>query len=350
MIRKKTKAINVGKVKIGGDNPITIQSMTNTKTEDIEATVCQIIDLENAGCEIVRVAVPTEEAAANISKIKDKINIPLIADIHFLHKLAVKSIENGADAVRINPGNIGSLSRIKNIVDAAKAHNVSIRIGVNGGSLEKEIHAKYGKISSDALVESAIKNIKIIEDMNFDQIKVSIKASDINLTVESYQKLSEIIDYPLHIGVTEAGTIYSGSIKSSIGLGILLYKGIGDTMRVSLTGDPVEEVNVGWKILNFLGLRKRGVEIISCPTCGRTEIDIISLANSVEKKLNFVKKSIKVAVMGCVVNGPGEAKEADIGIAGGREVGLLFRKGEIIKKVPMQTLEDELLKEINKLL
>ncbi len=347
---RKSRVIEIGNVKIGGSNPVVVQSMTNTKTEDVNATADQIAKLEKAGCEIVRVAVPTEEAAEKIKDLKDRINIPLIADIHFLYKLAILSIENGADAIRINPGNIGSSDRVKKIVDCARAHNISIRIGVNAGSLEREIFEKFGEVSADALVESAIKNIKLVEKFGFDKIKVSLKASDVNLTIEAYKKLSQIVDYPMHIGITEAGTLKSGIIKSSVGIGILLYEGIGDTIRVSLTGDPVEEVRVAWKILDCLNIRKRGVEIISCPTCGRTEIDIINLAQRVEDKLSFIEKPIKVAVMGCVVNGPGEAKEADIGIAGGKGVGLIFKKGKVIKKVSENNLEDELLLEIQKML
>ena len=347
---KKRKVVQIGNVKIGGDNPVVVQSMTNTKTENVEETVDQIKSLENAGCEIIRVAVPTKEAADKIPVIKSQINIPLIADIHFHYKLAIKSIENGADAIRINPGNIGAESRVKMVVDSAKAHNIPIRIGVNAGSLEKEIHTKYGAICADALVESAVNNIRLIERMGYDNLKISIKASDINLTVESYRKLDKLSDYPMHIGITEAGTVFSGTIKSAIGIGILLNEGLGDTVRVSLTGDPVREVYVAWKILDFLNIRKRGVEIISCPTCGRTEVDIVSLANSIENKLQYIEKPIKVAIMGCVVNGPGEAKEADIGIAGGKNEGLLFKKGKIVKKLPADKLEETLIKEINKML
>ena len=347
---KKRKVIQIGNVKVGGDFPVVVQSMTNTKTENVEETVHQIKSLENVGCEIIRIAVPTKKAADKIPVIKSQINIPLIADIHFNHKLAIISIENGADAVRINPGNIGSENRVKMVVDCAKAHNVPIRIGVNAGSLEKEIHSKYGKICADALVESAMNNIKLIEKMGYDNLKISIKASDINLTVNSYRKLDKLMDYPLHIGITEAGTVFSGTIKSAIGIGILLNEGLGDTVRVSLTGDPIKEVDVTWKILNFLNIRKRGVEIISCPTCGRTEVDIVSLANSIENKLQYIEKPIKVAIMGCVVNGPGEAREADIGIAGGKNEGLLFKKGKIIKKLPADKLEETLIAEINKMI
>ena len=349
-MKKMTKIISIGNVKIGSDNPVIVQSMTNTKTEDLDATVTQILQLEKAGCELIRVAVPTQEAALNIKSIKDNITIPLIADIHFNYRLAISSMENGADAIRINPGNIGSNDRVKAVVDCAKNHHIPIRIGVNAGSLEKNIYEKYGNVCSDALVESALKNIRLIESLGYDKLKISIKASDINLTVDSYRKLAKLIDYPLHIGITEAGTIKSGTIKSAIGIGILLFENIGDTIRVSLTGEPVEEVYVAWKILNFLNIRKRGVEIISCPTCGRTEIDLVSLANSVEKKLSFLKKPLKVAIMGCVVNGPGEAKEADIGIAGGKESGLLFKKGKVIKKLPVNKLEKELINEVKKMI
>jgi (E)-4-hydroxy-3-methylbut-2-enyl-diphosphate synthase len=349
MKRKKTRVISVGNVKIGGSNDIVVQSMTNTKTEDFEKTVLQIKELEKVGCEIIRVAVPSEEAAKNIRKIKDSISIPLIADIHFNYRLALKSIENGADAIRINPGNIGSIDRVKKIIDSARMHNISIRIGVNGGSLEKDILKKYGEVSSDALVESALRNIKIFEKQKFYNLKISIKVSDVLTTINAYKKISELTDYPLHIGVTEAGTIFSGSIKSALGVGILLYEGIGDTIRVSLTGNPVNEVIVAYKILNYLGIRKRGVEIISCPTCGRTDINVLKIAESLEQKLAHIDKYLKVAVMGCVVNGPGEAKEADIGIAGGKGVGLIFKKGEIFKKVKESELENELINEINEL-
>ncbi len=349
-MRKKTKVISVGNVKIGGTYPVVVQSMTNTKTEDIEATVVQINQLEKVGCEIVRVAVPSEDAAKAIVKIKDKIKIPLIADIHFNYNLAIQAIENGADCIRINPGNIGSEKRVEKIVNCAKAHNVPVRIGVNGGSLQKDILKKYGGVTSDALVESALQYIRLLEKFDFYNMKISIKVSDVPTTVEAYRKIAAISEYPLHVGVTEAGTVMSGSLKSAIGIGILLYEGIGDTIRVSLTGNPVDEVIVAYKILNYLNLRKRGVEIISCPTCGRTEINIVELAESIEKKLAHIESPLKVAVMGCVVNGPGEAREADIGIAGGKGVGLIFKKGEIVKKVKESQLEKELMKEIHKMI
>ena len=348
-MKKYKREISVGKVKIGGKNSVVVQSMTNTRTENINATIAQIKRLEKAGCEIVRVAVPNEEAACAIRKIKKKIEIPLIADIHFNYKLAIQSIENGADAVRINPGNIGSELRIKDIVNCAKHYNVSMRIGVNGGSLEKDMMLKFGGVTSDALVESALKNIAILEKFGFENLKISIKVSDVLMTIDAYRKLSKITDYPLHVGVTEAGTVLSGSIKSAIGIGILLNEGIGDTLRVSLTGDPVEEVIVAYKILSFLNIRKRGVELISCPTCGRTDINVVGIAESLEKKLSYIEKPLKVAVMGCVVNGPGEAKEADIGIAGGKGVGLIFKKGEVFKKVKEDLLEESLIKEIERM-
>ncbi len=343
MKRKIKKVISIGKVKIGGNYPIAVQSMTNTLTKNVESTVNQIKELEKVGCEIIRVSTPDIESCKALKKIKEQINIPIIADIHFNYKLAILSIENGADGIRINPGNIGSEQRIKEIVICAKRHNIPIRVGVNSGSIKKEILQKYGSPCVDALVESCIENVKIIEKYSFDNIKISLKSSDVLTTIESYKKISEIFDYPLHIGITEAGTVKSGTIKSSVGLGILLYHGIGDTIRVSLTGDPVDEVFVAYKILDSLGIRKRGVEIISCPTCARTEIDVIKLADTVENKLKNIKIPLKIAVMGCVVNGPGEAKEADFGIAGGKGVGLIFEKGKILKKVKEENLINELL-------
>ena len=339
--RKKTKVIKVGNVIIGGDNPIIVQSMTNTPTSNISKTVSQIKKLEKAGCEIVRVSTPDEESCLSLKKIKDKVNIPIIADIHFNYKLAILAIENGADGIRINPGNIGSKNRIKKIVDCAKLHNIPIRVGVNSGSIKNDILKKYNGPTVDALVESCVENVKMIEDMNFYNIKISLKSSDVLVTIEAYKRISEIFDYPLHIGITEAGTLKSGTIKSSVGLGILLYLGIGDTIRVSLTGDPVEEVYVAYKILDSLNIRKRGIEIISCPTCARTEIPVIKLAEKIEKKLKYIKKHIKIAVMGCIVNGPGEAKEADIGLAGSKKYGVIFEKGKIIQRVPFEKLEKE---------
>ena len=342
--RKKTREINVGDVKIGADNPIVVQSMTNTPTHDVEKTINQIEMLTEAGCEIVRVSVPDEKSAKALKKIKDIIKIPVIADIHFGYKLAILAIENGADGIRINPGNIGNIGRIKKIVDCAKKHSVAIRVGVNSGSIKHEIIKKFGGPTINALVESCMENVKILENLGFYSIKISLKSSDVLTTVEAYKKISEIFDYPLHIGITEAGTLKSGTIKSSVGLGILLYQGIGDTIRVSLSADPIEEVYVAYKILDALGLRKRGIEIISCPTCARTEINVTELAEKLEKKFQNVKKSIKIAVMGCVVNGPGEAKEADIGIAGSKKYGVIFKQGEIVKKVEFEDIEREFFK------
>lgn len=349
MYRENTKEIKIGNRVIGGGNPILIQSMTNTNTSDIEATVSQILALEKAGCDVVRVAVPDEKAAKSIAEIKNKIKLPLVADIHFDYKLAIMAIDNGADKIRINPGNIGSIEKIKKVVDKAKEKNIPIRVGVNSGSLEPEILDKYGHVNAKALVESAIKNVKIIEDMYYDNLVVSIKSSDVTMCIEAHEIAAKQLKYPLHVGITEAGTVWSGTIKSSVGLGIILSKGIGDTIRVSLTGDPVEEIRTAEKILQTLGLRENNVEIVSCPTCGRTQIDLIKLANQVEEKFAKSKKNIKIAVMGCVVNGPGEAKEADIGIAGGKEVGIIFRKGKVIKKVPENELLEALIDEIEKI-
>ncbi len=347
--RKKTKVLNIGTVKIGGDNPIAVQSMCNTDTRNVTATVNQIKKLEDAGCEIIRVAVPDMEAAEALKDIKKNINIPIVADIHFDYRLAVKAIENGIDKLRINPGNIGNEENVKIVAKECGKRNIPIRIGVNSGSLEKDILEKYGKVTSEGLVESALRHIAFLEKYDFSNIVISIKASDVLLTAKAYSILSEKVDYPLHIGITEAGTIYGGTIKSAVGIGLILGMGIGDTIRVSLTGDPVEEVKAGKEILKALGLRKFGVEFVSCPTCGRTEIDLISIANEVEKKCMNITKNIKVAVMGCVVNGPGEAREADIGIAGGKGVGIIFKKGNIIKKVDENLLVDELIKEIEKI-
>lgn len=348
MKRNETKVISIGNVKIGGGNPVAIQSMCNTDTRDVDATVKQIKSLEMAGCEIIRVAVPDEVAADAIKGIKAGIDIPLVADIHFDHKLALKSIENGVDKVRINPGNIGSKEKVDEVVRACKDKGIPIRIGVNIGSLEKDIEAKLGR-TAEAMVESALFNIKILEELNFDNIAISLKASDIKRTVEAYRKLSEIVNYPLHLGITEAGTPKTGIIMSSVGLGIMLADGLGDTIRVSLTADPVEEVRVAWEILKSLGLRSRGARLVSCPTCGRTEIDLIGLANEVEKALEKITKPITVAVMGCVVNGPGEAKEADIGVAGGKGKGVIFEKGKILRTVDEKDILPELLKEIERL-
>jgi len=345
---KKTRVVNVGNIKIGGGNPISIQSMCNTDTRDAIATVSQIKKLEEAGCEIIRVAIPDMTAAKTIKDIKKGINIPLVADIHFDYKLALESIKNGVDKVRINPGNIGSDENVKKVVDACKDKKIPIRIGINTGSLEKEAEAKYGR-TAQAMVESALKHIQILEKLHFHDIVISLKASDIQRTVEAYRLLSQKVDYPLHLGITEAGTLNSGTVKSSVGLGIMLFEGLGDTIRVSLTGDPVEEVRVGWEILKSLKLRDRGVNFVSCPTCGRTEIDLIGLANKVEKALIGIDKKITVAVMGCVVNGPGEAKEADIGVAGGHHQGVIFKKGVVLRTVPEEKILEELMNEINKL-
>lgn len=348
MERKKTRQINLNGIKIGGGAPIVVQSMTNTDTRDVEATVSQIKRLEDAGCEIVRVAVLNRDAAEVLDKIKKRISIPLIADIHFDYRLALKSIDKGVDGLRINPGNIGDRWKVEEVVKAARDRGIPIRIGVNAGSLKKEILEKYGH-TPEALVKSAEEEIGILENMDFRELKVSLKASDVITTIEAYRLFSERFDYPLHIGISEAGPILPGTVKSSVGLGILLYEGIGDTIRVSLTADPVEEVRVAYEILKSLKLREHGVNIISCPTCGRCEIDIIGLANEVEKRLQGITKPIDVAVMGCIVNGPGEAKAADVGIAGGKGVGILFRKGEVIKKVREKDLADIIVKEVEDL-
>ena len=347
MKRESTKVIQIGNVKIGGGNPIAIQSMTNTKTEDVEATVAQILALEAVGCEIIRCAVPTMEAAKALKEIKKRIHIPLVADIHFDYKLAIAAIENGADKIRINPGNIGDKERVRQVVEKAKEYQIPIRVGVNSGSLEKELVEKYGGVTAEGIVESALDKVSQIQDLGYDNLVVSIKSSDVMMCVKAHELISEKCNYPLHIGITESGTITSGNIKSSVGLGIMLYQGLGDTIRVSLTGDPVEEIKSAKLILKTLGLRKGGIEVVSCPTCGRTQIDLIGLANQVENMVADIPLDIKVAVMGCVVNGPGEAKEADIGIAGGVGEGLLIKKGQIVKKVKeeelLETLRQELL-------
>ncbi len=339
MLRQKAKEIRIGDVIIGGEHPVAIQSMTNTKTEDVKGTVEQILRLEAAGCEIVRCTVPTQEAARALKEIKRSIHIPLVADIHFDYRMAIAAIENGADKIRINPGNIGAAERLRAVVDKAKEYDVPIRVGVNSGSLEKSLLEKYGGVTADGIVESALDKVRMIEDMDYDNLVVSIKSSDVMMCVKAHEMIAEKCPYPLHVGITEAGTVYSGNIKSSIGLGIILYEGIGNTIRVSLTGDPVEEIRSDKLILKTLGLRKGGIEVVSCPTCGRTQIDLIGLADQVESMVQEFPLDIKVAVMGCVVNGPGEAKEADIGIAGGKGEGLLIKKGTIVKKVK----EDELL-------
>lgn len=347
MRRDDTKVIHIGNVAIGGGNPIAIQSMTNTRTEDVQATVKQILALEKVGCEIIRCAVPTMEAAEALREIKKQIHIPLVADIHFDYRLAIAAIENGADKIRINPGNIGDISRVKTVVDKAKEYNIPIRVGVNSGSLEKNLVEKYGGVTAEGIVESALDKVRMIEELGYDNLVVSIKSSDVLMCVKAHELIAEQCQYPLHVGITEAGTVLSGNIKSSVGLGIILHEGIGDTIRVSLTGDPLEEIKSAKLILRTLGLRKGGIEVVSCPTCGRTKIDLIGLANQVEEMVQDIPLDIKVAVMGCVVNGPGEAKEADIGIAGGIGEGLLIRKGEIVKKVKedklLETLREELL-------
>lgn len=348
MTRKDTRVIRIGDRVIGGGNPILIQSMCNTKTEDVAATVEQIRRLEEAGCEIIRVAVPTMEAAEALGRIKKEIHIPLVADIHFDYRLAVTAIENGADKIRINPGNIGSRERVKAVVDAAKERSIPIRVGVNSGSLEKDLIAKYGGVTAGGIVESALDKVKLIEDMDYDNLVISIKSSDVMMCIKAHEEIAKKTDYPLHVGITESGTLMSGNIKSAVGLGIIMYQGIGDTIRVSLTGDPVEEIKSARRILKTLGLRKGGVEVVSCPTCGRTRIDLIGLANRVETMVSGLEglDGVKVAVMGCVVNGPGEAREADIGIAGGIGEGLLIKKGEIIRKVPEEQLLDVLKEEL----
>ncbi len=350
MSRMKTREVRIGDRVIGGDNPILIQSMCNTKTEDVEATVAQILRLEQAGCEIIRVAVPTMEAAKALKEIKKQIHIPLVADIHFDYRLAIASMENGADKIRINPGNIGSEDRVQAVIDKAKEYQIPIRVGVNSGSLEKELIEKYGGVTAEGIVESALDKVAMIERMGYDNLVISIKSSDVLMCVKAHELISQKTNYPLHVGITEAGTLTSGNIKSSVGLGIILNQGIGDTIRVSLTGDPTEEIKSAKLILRTLGLRKGGIEVVSCPTCGRTKIDLIGLANQVETMVTeFDELDVKVAVMGCVVNGPGEAREADLGIAGGIGEGLLIRKGEIVCKLPEEELLPALRRELEKL-
>lgn len=341
-----TKTVQIGNRVIGGGNPILIQSMTNTKTENVEATVEQIKCLTAAGCDIIRCAVPTMEAAEALTEIKKQINIPLVADIHFDYRLAIAAMEHGADKIRINPGNIGSVERVRAVVDVAKERNIPIRVGVNSGSLEKDILEKYHGVTAEGLVESALDKVKLIEDMGYDNLVISIKSSDVLMCVKAHELIHTQTDHPLHVGITEAGTLISGNIKSSIGLGLILHQGIGDTIRVSLTGDPLEEVKSAKLILRTLGLRKGGVEVVSCPTCGRTQINLIELANQVEAMVSDIPLDIKVAVMGCVVNGPGEARGADIGIAGGIGEGLIIKHGEVYKKVPEERLLAELREEL----
>ena len=349
MLREETRSVQVGNLTIGGNNHVVIQSMCNTDTRDVKATVNQIHELENAGCEIIRVAVPDMVAAKAVADIKKQIHIPLVVDIHFDYRLALECMKNGADKVRINPGNIGDRDRVKQVVEMAKEREIPIRIGVNGGSLERELLQKYGGVTADALVESAMGHVAILDELNFNNVVVSIKISDVPKMLCAYRKFNEISDIPLHIGVTESGTLKGGTVKSAVGIGALLAEGIGDTMRVSLTANPVEEIYAAYDIQKVLGMRKTGAEIVSCPTCGRTQLDLISIANEVEKRAANIDKPIKIAVMGCAVNGPGEAREADIGIAGGKGEGLIFKKGEIIKKVPQDSLVDELMKEIETL-
>src|SRR4030065_412440 len=349
MTRRKTRQIRVGNILIGGNAPVVVQSMTNTDTSDVSATVGQIKRLEDAGCEIVRVAVPDTDAAAAIADIRNSIHIPLIADIHFDYRLALMAIDNGVDGLRLNPGNIGARDRIAQVVHAATDRGIPIRIGVNAGSLEEDLLKKYGHPTAEAVAESSLRHVRILEDLNFHDIKVSLKASSVQMTLDAYRLFSEKSDYPLHVGVSEAGPLLSGTVKSAIGIGMLLSEGIGDTIRVSLTPDPVEEARVAYELLKSLHLRQKGPEIISCPTCGRCQIDIKGLVNKVEAELTNIKNPIKVAVMGCVVNGPGEAREADIGIAGGKGIGILFKHGKVVKKFKEHELFKTLMKEINKL-
>jgi len=344
--RKKTRVIRIGNILIGGDNPIRIQSMTKTDTEDVEGTLNQIRKLKDFGCEIVRIAIPDEKAVEAFIEIKKKSPLPIVADIHFNYRLALKAIEYGADGIRINPGNIGSKERVREIVRLAKERGIPIRIGVNSGSLEKELLKKYGSATTSALVESVMNSVKLLEDFDFYDIKISVKASDIERTVEAYRRISELTDYPLHIGITEAGTLFSGTIKSSVGIGILLYEGIGDTIRVSLSAPPEEEVRVGWEILKALGLRKKGIEIISCPTCGRLEVDLLPIVSEIERRTLSIEKNIKVAIMGCVVNGPGEAGESDLALVCGKGVGLIYKKGKLLRKVKEEEMVEEFLREI----
>lgn len=347
MKRMKTREVQIGSVKIGGNHPIAIQSMTNTKTQNVEETVAQILKLEQAGCQIIRCTVPDMEAAKAFSEIKKQIHIPLVADIHFDYRLAIAAMENGADKIRINPGNIGSAEKLRAVVDAAKERNIPIRVGVNSGSLEKELVKKYHGVTAEGLVESALDKVRMIEEYGYHNLVISIKSSDVMMCVRAHELISTQTDYPLHVGITEAGTVNSGNIKSAIGLGLILNQGIGDTIRVSLTGDPVEEIKSAKLILRTLGLRKGGIEVVSCPTCGRTSIDLIHLANQVETLVANIPLDIKVAVMGCVVNGPGESREADIGICGGKGEGLIIKHGEVLRRVPEEKLLDELKYELD---
>ena len=347
MHRDSTRVIQIGDRKIGGGNPVLIQSMTNTRTQDVEATVAQILELERAGCEIIRCTVPDMEAARALSRIRQQIHIPLVADIHFDYKMAIAAMENGADKIRINPGNIGGPDKVKAVIEVAAARGIPIRVGVNSGSLEKRLLEKYGGVTAEGIVESALDKVRMMEEFDFHNLVISIKSSDVLMCVKAHELLAERTDYPLHVGITEAGTVHSGNIKSAIGLGLILHQGIGDTVRVSLTGDPVEEIRSAKLILRTLGLRRGGGEVVSCPTCGRTRIDLIGLAAEGEKLVADYPLDIKVAVMGCAVNGPGEAREADLGIAGGQGEGLLFKKGEILRKVPEEQLLDALKEELD---
>lgn len=348
--RRKTREVRLGNLIIGGNAPISVQSMTNTDTQDVAATVAQANDLEAVGCEVIRVAVPNMAAASVLGKIKAGISAPLVADIHFNHNLALKALEEGVDGLRINPGNIGDIENVRAVVEAAREKEVPIRIGVNAGSLEEDLLEKYGHATPEAMVESAMRHVKILEDINFHDIVISLKASDVPRTIAAYRLVSSIVDYPLHLGVTEAGTAFAGSIKSAVGLGILLAEGIGDTIRVSLTDDPVQEVRAGYEILKSLDLRTYGPTVISCPTCGRCKMDLVSIAREVEKRVAGIKEPLKIAVMGCIVNGPGEAREADIGIAGGKGKGILFKDGKQVRSIPESNLVEELIEEINSLL
>lgn len=347
--RKQTKKIKVGDIFLGGDSPISVQSMTNTDTRDVKSTVEQIKRLEEEGCRIIRVAVPDSQSAEAVKEIKKAISIPLVADIHFDYRLALECMRNGVDKIRLNPGNIGGQDRVKAVADMAKERRIPIRIGVNSGSVEKSALEKYGGVTPEGMVESALNHAAMLEAADFGDIAISIKASSVPMTIAAYRLLSQKTAYPLHVGVTEAGTVYKGTIKSSVGIGCLLAEGIGDTIRVSLTGDPVEEVRAGKQILKSLGLLKEGIEVVSCPTCGRTKIDLIGIVNEIEPVLDRLNRDIKVAIMGCAVNGPGEARDADIGIAGGTNEVLLFKKGRIVKKIPQESAVEELIKEINKL-
>ena len=349
MQRKQTKKIKVGDIFLGGDSPISVQSMTNTDTRDVKSTVEQIKRLEEEGCRIIRVAVPDSQSAEAVKEIKKAISIPLVADIHFDYRLALECMRNGVDKIRLNPGNIGGQDRVKAVADMAKERRIPIRIGVNSGSVEKSVLEKYGGVTPEGMVESALNHAAMLEAADFGDIAISIKASSVPMTIAAYRLLSQKTAYPLHVGVTEAGTVYKGTIKSSVGIGCLLAEGIGDTIRVSLTGDPVEEVRAGKQILKSLGLLKEGIEVVSCPTCGRTKIDLIGIVNEIEPVLDRLNRDIKVAIMGCAVNGPGEARDADIGIAGGTNEVLLFKKGQIVKKIPQESAVEELIKEINKL-